>query len=219
MAASSSASSSKPDKGKLYSLQLYRVQDSAPKATELISILDVSSFSFFQRSTMGDFLKFGGKTIAERAKPTSARQSVQLEGNVAMAHSLLQGDICGLVISDSVYPQRVAFQLISEVIRKFKEQMKGKYESSSANAASIKPQFPFADEQFKKFQDPGEADKLTKIQNDLLDVQETVTKTLDQILERGEKLDSLVDKSDALGASSKMFYRTAKKNNQCCQMY
>jgi synaptobrevin family protein YKT6 len=30
-------------------------------------------------------------------------------------------------------------------------------------------------------------------------------------LERGEKLDSLVDRSNALSAQSKMFYKTAKK--------
>lgn len=36
-------------------------------------------------------------------------------------------------------------------------------------------------------------------------------KTIESVLERGEKLDSLVDKSAALSASSKSFYKTAKK--------
>jgi hypothetical protein len=35
-------------------------------------------------------------------------------------------------------------------------------------------------------------------------------KTIESVLERGEKLDSLVDKSAALSASSKSFYKTAK---------
>ena len=36
------------------------------------------------------------------------------------------------------------------------------------------------------------------------------------LLERGEKLDDLVSKSDELSAQSKMFYKTAKKTNACC---
>lgn len=40
--------------------------------------------------------------------------------------------------------------------------------------------------------------------------------TLDQVLERGQKLDDLVDKSADLSAQSKMFYKQAKKTNSCC---
>jgi hypothetical protein len=36
-------------------------------------------------------------------------------------------------------------------------------------------------------------------------------KTIESVLQRGEQLDSLVDKSAALSASSKSFYKTAKK--------
>ena len=35
---------------------------------------------------------------------------------------------------------------------------------------------------------------------------------------RGVKLDELIEKSDDLSASSKMFYTTAKKHNQCCDI-
>jgi synaptobrevin family protein YKT6 len=37
------------------------------------------------------------------------------------------------------------------------------------------------------------------------------------VLERGEKLDNLVERSNALSAQSKMFYKTAKKVSlDCC---
>jgi len=35
-------------------------------------------------------------------------------------------------------------------------------------------------------------------------------------LERGEKLDDLVAKSQGLSDASKMFYKTARKTNSCC---
>lgn len=39
-------------------------------------------------------------------------------------------------------------------------------------------------------------------------------KTIESVLERGEKLNDLVDRSNALSAQSKMFYKTAKKVGQ-----
>jgi hypothetical protein len=39
----------------------------------------------------------------------------------------------------------------------------------------------------------------------------TQHRTIESVLARGEKLDTLVDRSNALSAQSKMFYKTAKK--------
>lgn len=41
-------------------------------------------------------------------------------------------------------------------------------------------------------------------------------KTIDSVLERGVKLDNLVERSNDLSAQSKMFYKQAKKTNSCC---
>lgn len=42
--------------------------------------------------------------------------------------------------------------------------------------------------------------------------------TIEAVLERGEKLDDLVAKSEGLSMQSKAFYKTAKKTNACCRM-
>jgi synaptobrevin homolog YKT6 len=39
---------------------------------------------------------------------------------------------------------------------------------------------------------------------------------MQSLLERGEKLDDLVEKSDNLSMQSKMFYKQAAKTNACC---
>ena len=36
-------------------------------------------------------------------------------------------------------------------------------------------------------------------------------KTIESVLQRGEKLDNLVERSNALSSQTKMFYKTAKK--------
>ena len=41
-------------------------------------------------------------------------------------------------------------------------------------------------------------------------------KNMEDLLDRGEKLDDLVSKSEGLSSSAKMFYKQAKKTNSCC---
>jgi synaptobrevin homolog YKT6 len=42
--------------------------------------------------------------------------------------------------------------------------------------------------------------------------------TIEAVLERGEKLDDLVSKSEGLSVQSKAFYKTARKTNSCCSL-
>jgi synaptobrevin family protein YKT6 len=69
-----------------------------------------------------------------------------------------------------------------------------------------------------RYQDPMEADKILKIQRELDETKVVLHKTIDSVLARGEKLDNLVDKSTDLSLASQMFYKQAKKQNQCCTM-
>jgi len=50
-----------------------------------------------------------------------------------------------------------------------------------------------------------------KVQAELDETKIVLHKTIESVLERGEKLDNLVDRSDALSAQSRLFYKTAKK--------
>ncbi|KAL4575428.1 hypothetical protein LXL04_022271 [Taraxacum kok-saghyz] len=56
------------------------------------------------------------------------------------------------------------------------------------------------------FQDPVEADKLLKIQRELDETKIILHKTIDSVLERGEKLNSLVEKSSDLSAASQVHF-------------
>ena len=62
------------------------------------------------------------------------------------------------------------------------------------------------------------ADKLTKIQRDLDDTKVVLHQTIESMLNRGEKLENLVDKSSDLSMASQMFYKQARKTNSCCRL-
>jgi synaptobrevin homolog YKT6 len=52
--------------------------------------------------------------------------------------------------------------------------------------------------------------------NELEQTKLVLHETIEAALQRGQKIDDLIVKSNDLSGSSKMFYKTAKKQNQCC---
>ena len=67
-----------------------------------------------------------------------------------------------------------------------------------------------------EYAEPAKVDKLMKLDKQLLETKDILVKTIDKVLQRGEKLDELVEKSNGLSAQSKQFYKAAKKTNSCC---
>lgn len=176
----------------------------------LANASDVSHFGFFQRAAAKEFIVFVGRTVAKRTAP-GQRQSVQHEEY--KVHSYNRNGLCALAFADDHYPVRGAFSLLNKVLDEYQKAFGESWRTVQAD--STQP-WPYLNEALTKFQDPAEADKLLKIQRDLDETKIILHKTIDSVLARGEKLDSLVEKSSDLSAASQMFYKQAKKTNQCC---
>ncbi len=67
-----------------------------------------------------------------------------------------------------------------------------------------------------RVQDPHQADKLAKIQSDLDETKVVLHRTIESMLERGEKLDTLVGKIEDLRMARQMFYKQARRVLLCC---
>ncbi|MQL94770.1 hypothetical protein Taro_027413 [Colocasia esculenta] len=87
---------------------------------------------------------------------------------------------------------------------------KGRPDSESADSDPTQPILPSMGpilliwSRDRRIGDPAEADKLLKIQRDLDETKIILHKTIDSVLARGEKLDSLVEKSSDLSAASQV---------------
>ncbi|XP_016085335.1 synaptobrevin homolog YKT6 [Sinocyclocheilus grahami] len=86
----------------------------------------------------------------------------------------------------------------------------------SGSPATI--QYTALDSHLARYQNPREADAMTKVQAELDETKIILHNTMESLLERGEKLDDLVQKSEHLGNQSKAFYKTARKQNSCCEI-
>lgn len=115
--------------------------------------------------------------------------------------------ICGIIISDQEYPGLVAHQVLSKIVDEFLTQHP-RTEWANTNATIVVPQLK---EYLTKYQDPHQADSILKIQKELDETKIVLHKTIESVLQRGEKIDDLVAKSDGLSAQSKMFYRESTR--------
>jgi synaptobrevin homolog YKT6 len=143
------------------------------------------------------------KTVAERTN-AGQRQDVEEQGHTFHAYGRSEG-VCGVIMSDQEYPALVAHQLLSKVVDEFL--IKNPRSSWASGTPTLA--MPELREYITKYQDPQQADSILKIQKELDETKIVLHKTIESVLQRGEKIDDLVAKSDGLSAQSKMFYRAS----------
>ncbi|RFU24636.1 hypothetical protein B7463_g11703, partial [Scytalidium lignicola] len=188
------------------------VRNESKPADELCAEKDLSQYSRFTQKNYGEFMTLFSKTVAERTQP-GQRQDVEQQDYTFHAYGRTEG-VCGIIISTQDYPALVAHQLLSKVVDEFLTKHPRSAWASLASGQTLT--FPELKEYIVKYQDPHQADSIMKIQKELDETKIVLHKTIESVLQRGEKIDDLVAKSDGLSAQSKMFYTQAKKQNSCC---
>lgn len=128
--------------------------------------------------------------------------SSQIPAYTFHAYGRTEG-VAGIIISDKEYPALVAHQLLSKVLDEFLSK-----HPRTAYAGDCPSPLAFLElkEYIVKYQDPQQADSIMKIQKELDETKIVLHKTIESVLERGEKIDTLVEKSNDLSSQSKMFY-------------
>ncbi|PPR87245.1 hypothetical protein GOBAR_AA33447 [Gossypium barbadense] len=207
---------------KITSLLVLKCNPEGSDPIILANATDVSHFGYFQRSSVREFIVFVARTVAKRTPP-GQRQSVQHEGGEGTipkaeykVHAYNRNGLVALGFMDDHYPVRSAFSLLNQVLDEYlknfgeswrtvqadvlDEYLKNFGESWRTVHADSAQSWPYLEEAL----DPAEADKLLKIQRELDETKIILHKTIDSVLERGEKLDSLVEKSSDLSAASQM---------------
>ncbi|KAI5866623.1 putative snare protein [Durotheca rogersii] len=185
------------------------IQNETKPGVELCAEKELSAYSRFTRGSYEEFMTMFAKTVAERTRP-GQRQDVEQQDYTFHAYGRTEG-VCGIIISDQEYPALVAHQLLSKVVDEF---LSAHPRSSWSSGQPVT--MPELRGYLEKYQDPHQADSIMKIQRELDETKITLHKTIESVLQRGEKIDDLVAKSDGLSNQSKMFYQQAKKQNSCC---
>ncbi|KAG5437999.1 hypothetical protein PCANB_000346 [Pneumocystis canis] len=185
----------------IYCITILR-NDKKP-AREFAKAMNLSPFGFFKISIQ-EFMALFSRMVAEE---------IQAEQHYALHTYSRPEGVAGVIVCDSEYPTRVAYSLLSIILDEFLI----KYPRASwPEQDDMCLPFTVLDEYIVKYQDPKKVDNITKVQLELDDIKNVLFHTIDSVLQRGEKLDDLVQRSDMLSAQSRLFYKQAKKNNSCC---
>ena len=198
---------------RLLSIHLFRWRDENPVL--LGCSTELSFLGYIQRRVLREHINFTARTVCGRARPGD-RTAVHLENNQGICYVAIHpNSLAVTIVSDPEYPQRVVFSLIGEIMNTFLFS-RIQWENIEKDT-DVK--FSPLEQYLKDYQNPAEADKLMKIESELNQITEIMHKNIDQLLKRGETLESLMQKSQDLSTVSYDFYKRAKKNNQCCKLY
>ncbi|VDQ03077.1 unnamed protein product [Trichobilharzia regenti] len=96
---------------KLFSLQMLYKTDTSAKMLQAAH--ELSNFGYFQRSSIREFMDFTAKLVCER---TDRCQRGLIKEQDYICHVYVRHDnLCGVLICDQEYPQRVAQTLLTKV--------------------------------------------------------------------------------------------------------
>lgn len=181
------------------------------------SAIDVSSVGYFQRNSAREFIFFLSRTVATRVSGGSKAQIIQ-NGNAIFAQSTLDG-LVFIAVTDIEYNWRVAFSLLSDLVPLFQQTFRGKYDNVTASTADNFLPWAHLNEALVKYQNPEEEDKLLRMKKDIDETKILMYTAIEDLLERGQKIDDLVAQSEDLSYASKTFYSQAKQTNAgCCSV-
>ncbi|KAL2024639.1 hypothetical protein VTK56DRAFT_6840 [Thermocarpiscus australiensis] len=180
-------------------------------AVQLCSARDLNEWSRFTRNDYSNFMTMISRTVAERTSP-GQRQSVQEQDYLVHCYARSEG-VAGVLITKD-YPNIAAHSVLSRLLDQFLSEVPLDTIRRATKDEDIT--FPAIQDFLNNYQDANQASSIARIQQELDETKIILHKTLDNVLQRGEKLDDLVAKSGDLSAQSKMFYKSAKKQNSCC---
>lgn len=165
-----------------------------------------------QKRTMFHFTWFSFQSLTLPSYSSSLAHSLFLRLLDYVGHVYARAEgVAGVVIADKEYPPRVAFSLLNKILDEFTTRFPNNQLWTPEQCS-----YPELQQYIVTYQDPKQGDTIMKVQRELDETKIILHKTIESVLERGEKMENLVERSDVLSSQSKMFYKTAKKQNACC---
>mmetsp|Transcript_16070 Transcript_16070/g.24307 ORF Transcript_16070/g.24307 Transcript_16070/m.24307 type:complete len:231 (-) Transcript_16070:223-915(-) len=149
---------------------------------------------------------------------SAAKMSIDTSNHLIF-HYLVRDTLCYLTLTEQSYPKRLAFLYLEEIADAFLESLSNDYGDPGWRDAIATTARPYAYIKFdmviqrrrKDFVDPTSRQNTTKLNQDLADIQSIMKRNINEVLNRGEKLEHVSHISNNLVAESKKFKWGAKK--------
>lgn len=120
------------------------------------------------------------------------------------------GYIC---LCDKIYPKKLAFSFLDEVAKQFEVDFSREQIESASRPYAFLRFDTFIQKIRRSYQDVRGQDNLARLHSELVDVQSVMQTSLQEVLERGNKLEHMTLLSSNLSTESKRFAKDARQIN------
>ena len=134
-------------------------------------------------------------------------------------HYIVEAGVTYLCMADVELRRRLPFAFLADVKQRFQSTYGDHVQT--ANAFAMNEDFsPVLQRQMSFYNENPAADPINKVQSQIKDVKNVAMKNINKVLERGEKIDLLVDKTDRMKNTAVKFHKTVSatthKNIEGC---
>jgi synaptobrevin family protein YKT6 len=160
---------------------------------------ELSSFSFWQRSTIKDLCSF---VSVETAKRCTENMSASIEHKNVICYASVSRNIAVTIVTDVEYPVRIVLMLMNKMMHMY-----------------IHESVTDFDTILKEYQNINKVDKMAAIRSDLNDTIKICHETINKLCLREDELATMMVKTDELLALSMTFRKEAEDLNGCCVLF
>jgi len=162
-------------------------------------------------------VKDQAKKLLTKLHNMPPRCSVEGVGDLVF-HYLMDNGVCYMALFDKSYPKNLSFAFLEDVHMLFQQELQREFGTGSVDYRShieciekpyyfIKFERPIAKKN-AEYRDPKSSKALSKLNNNLQEVSSIMRQNIDEILKRGENLESVGKKANDLKSESAKFRST-----------
>jgi len=178
-----------------------RVTDGLPLAEGLDDGREQRDLEFYKQQAKSLFKKLS------HGQHEPSRMSI--ETGPYIFHYIIEARVCYLTMCDRSYPKKLAFQYLEELKNEFEKLYQSQVETVARPYAFIKFD-TFIQKTRKLYLDTRTQRNLAKLNDDLYEVQQIMTRNVQEVLGVGEKLDQVSQMSSRLSSESRKYADKAK---------
>ena len=164
-----------------------------------------------------EMFKNQAKQLIKKLNTRSAAK-MSIESNPYVFHYMIENGICYLMLSDKNYPKRLAFLFLEEIGREFVSSLRVEHgddwlrELETVGRAYAFIKFDqVIQRKRREYADPNSSGNMRRLNEELASIHHIMRKTIDDVLDRGSKLDDVTEMSKNLASDSKKYRWGAKK--------
>ncbi|KAJ2161493.1 SNAP receptor [Coemansia sp. RSA 552] len=144
---------------------------------------------------------------------TQSEPMCSIESGPYYLHYLLDRGVCYLCICDKSFPRKLAFSYLDELAKEFFMSYGDEVEKANLRPYAFIKFDTFIQKTKRIYEDSRTQQNLSKLNEDLRDVTQIMTKNMEDLLWRGDSLDRMSTLSDRLRNQSEKYRKNTRQLN------